>query len=229
MSSGCLAVVSKRLTAFVVAMLLTVGLAAQELEYAMELGVMAGPGFYMGDANLNGFYKNTTMAGGLMGRYNINPRMALKFDLGYGKVKGDAAIGANKFPEKEGQQWDFDNALFDAGCQYEISFWGFGTGGGYKGHKRLTPYIQLGLGFTYCNDAFTMNIPLGVGVKYKLKPRWNVGVDWSMRFSMSDKLDGIEDPYRIKSGFLKNKDSYSWTMIYLSYDLCPKYRKCNND
>ena len=209
-------------------MLTFAGMYAQELEYAMELGVMAGPSFYMGDANLNGFYKNVTMAGGLMGRYNINPRMALKFDLAHGKVKGDANNGMNKFPETEGQEWKFNNSLFDVGCQYEISFWGFGTGGGYKGHKRLTPYIQLGLGFTYCN-TFTMNIPLGVGVKYKVKPRWNVGVDWSMRFSMSDKLDGIEDPYHIKSGFLKNKDSYSWTMIYISYDLCPKYRKCNND
>ena len=50
-----------------------------------------------------------------------------------------------------------------------------------------------------------------------------------MRFSLSDKLDGIEDPYKIESGFLKNKDSYSWTMVYISYDLCPKYRKCVND
>lgn len=229
MSARCLSVMSNRLNALLMAMLLTIGLSAQELEYAMELGAMAGPSFYMGDANLNGFYKNVTMAGGLMGRYNINPRMALKFDLAYGVVKGDAANGTNKFPDKEGQQLSFNNSLFDAGCQYEISFWGFGTGGGYKGHKRLTPYIQLGVGFTYGNDAFTMNIPLGFGVKYKMKPRWNVGVDWSMRFSMSDKLDGIEDPYRIKSGMLKNKDSYSWTMIYLSYDLCPKYRKCNND
>lgn len=218
------------ITATLVAMLLfATSSQAQELEYALELGAMAGPGFYMGDANLNGFYKNMTLAGGAMGRYNINPRMALKFDLVYGSVKGNAAKGKNQFPATEGQQWDFNNSLIDLGCQYEISFWGFGTGQGYKGHKRLTPYIQLGMGFTYCNDALAMNIPLGVGVKYKLKPRWNVGVDWSMRFSTSDKLDGIEDPYRIKSGFLKNKDSYSWTMFYISYDLCPKYRKCNND
>lgn len=74
-----------------------------------------------------------------------------------------------------------------------------------------------------------MNIPVGAGIKYKVKPRWNVGIDWTMRFSMSDKLDGIEDPYRIKSGFLKNKDSYSMTMFYISYDLCPKYRKCNTE
>ena len=208
---------------------MAVGLQAQELEYALELGAMAGPGFYMGDGNLNGFYKDVTAAGALMGRYNINPRMALKFDLGFGKIKGNAASGANKFPATEGQQWAFSNSLADLGCQYEISFWGFGTGAGYKGHKRLTPYIQLGLGLTYANQALTANLPVGFGIKYKMKPRWNVGLDWSMRFALSDRLDGIEDPYRIKSGFLKNKDSYSWTMVYISYDLCPKYRKCNND
>lgn len=201
---------------------------AQELEYAMELGAMGGLGFYMGDANTSGFYKNVTMAGAVMGRYNINPRMALKFDIGYGSVKGDASTGKNKFPATQGQQWKFNNSLVDVGCQYEMNFWGYGMGNGYKGHKRLTPYIQAGLGFTYGNKALTMNIPVGFGVKYKIKPRVNVGIDWSMRFTMGDKLDGIEDPYRIKGGMMKNKDSYSWTMIYLSYDLCPKYRKCNN-
>ena len=172
-----------RFYTIIATILFAVSVQAQELEYALELGAMGGLSFYTGDGNLNGFYKNVTMAGGLMGRYNINPRMALKFDLGYGSVKGDASKGKNKFPAKNGQTW-----------------------------KELT-----------------MNIPVGFGVKYKFRPRWNVGLDWSMRFSMSDKLDGIEDPYKVKSGFLKNKDSYSWTMVYISYDLCPKYRKCTND
>jgi len=219
----------ERLYTIIFALLITAGVKAQELEYALELGAMAGPSFYMGDANLNGFYRDITAAGSLMGRYNLNPRMALKFNAGYGKVKGDATKDANKFPVTEKQKWCFNNSLVDVGCQYELNFWGYGTGEGYKGHKRLTPYIQMGLGFTYCNDDLTMNIPVGFGLKYKIKPRLNVGIDWSMRFTMSDKLDGIKDPYKINSGFLKNKDSYSWTMLYISYDLCPKYRKCNND
>ncbi len=78
-----------RLYTIIATILLAVNVHAQELEYALELGAMGGPGFYMGDANTNGFYKNVTMAGGLMGRYNINPRMALKFDLGFGSVRKD--------------------------------------------------------------------------------------------------------------------------------------------
>ncbi len=210
------------------ALLSTVGVTAQELEYKMELGGMLGSSFYMGDANYSSLYKNSGVGGGLMGRYNINPRQALKFDIAYGKISGNATELENKYPNIEGQIWEFDNSVVDVGCQYELHFWAYGTGKGYKGTKRLTPYIQVGLGFTYGNDTFTMNIPVGFGVKYKVAERINVGLDWSMRFSLSDELDGISDPYSIKGGMLKNKDSYSFTMFYVSYDLFPKLRKCNN-
>lgn len=205
------------------------GMSAQDLEYKYELGGMLGGGFYLGDANYSALYKNTNLAGALYGRYNINPRMALKVDLAYSGISGNALDLANKYPDIKDQEWKFNKSVIDLGCQYEICFWGYGTGRGYKGSKRLAPYIQVGLGFTYGNNSLTMNIPFGFGVKYKLKDRVNVGVDWTMHFSMSDDLDGIGDPYSIKSGFLKNKDSYGLTMFYISYDLCPKYRKCNND
>ncbi len=205
------------------------GMTAQELEYKYELGAMAGGAFYLGDANYSALYKNTGIAGGLIARYNLNPRMALKFDLACGKISGNALELANKYPDIPEQEWKFDDTVVDLGCQYELCFWGYGTGRSYKGTKRLAPYIHLGLGFTYGNKALTMNIPMGFGVRYKLKDRVNIGIDWSMHFSMSDELDGISDPYSIKSGFLKNKDSYSFTMFYITYDLCPKYRQCNND
>ncbi len=218
----------RKYTVMMLALLSTVGVTAQELEYKMELGGMLGCSFYMGDANYSSLYKNSGLSGGLMGRYNINPRQALKFDIAYGKISGNATELENKYPDIEGQIWDFDNSVVDIGCQYELHFWAYGTGKGYKGTKRLTPYIQVGLGFTYGNDTFTMNIPVGFGVKYKVAERVNVGLDWSMRFSLSDELDGISDPYDIQGGMLKNKDSYSFTMFYVSYDLFPKLRKCNN-
>lgn len=202
---------------------------AQELEYKYELGGMVGLGSYLGDANYSSLYKNTNLAASLLGRWNINPRMALKADLAFTTVRGNALEQANRFPEAEGQEWNFSNSLVDCSCMYEIGFWGYGTGRSYKGTRRLVPYIALGFGFTYGNEAFTANLPLGFGVKYKLKERLNVGFDWAVHFSMSDELDGITDPYKMKSGFLKNKDSYITTMVYVSYDLCPKYRKCNND
>jgi len=201
---------------------------AQELEYKYEVGALLGTSFYLGDANTSTFYKNSNFGGGAMMRYNINPRMSLKFDLAAAGISGDASKSKNYIPESQGVNPKFKNTVWDLGCQYEISFWGYGTGKSYKGTKRLVPYMQLGLGFTYCN-TFTAHVPIGVGVKYKVAERWNIGLDWTMRFALSDKLDGISDPYKINSGFLKNKDSYCMTMFYVSYDICPKLRKCNND
>ena len=47
--------------------LCTLPASAQELEYAMEVGGMAGGSFYLGDANYSGFYKNLCPSGGQIG------------------------------------------------------------------------------------------------------------------------------------------------------------------
>jgi len=219
-----------RAAALAVVLLLSATAArGQELEYALEIGPMLGCDFYLGDANTSAFYKGSNVAAGVFARYNLNPRMSVKAKLGYGGISGDARNQEAKFPDMDAKELKFNNKVWDLSATFELGFFGYGTGTGYKGHKRLVPYLQLGLGATMCGDVFTMNLPVGFGIRYKLKERWNIGLDWTMHFSLSDKLDGLEDPLDIKSGFLKNKDSYCFTMIYVAYDLCPKYRKCNNE
>lgn len=203
--------------------------AQTELEYKMEIGGMLGGSFYMGDANTSRLYKDTKLAGGAFARYNLNPRMSLKANLLYGGIAGEATNHRDIFGDVERQDWKFNNSVVDLSCTYEMCFWAYGTGMSYKGTKRLVPYIQMGLGTTYGNKVFTVNFPVGFGVKYKLKDRLNIGLDWTMHVTLSDKLDGIADPFKISSGFLKNTDCYSLTMFYVSYDFFPKLRKCNND
>ena len=77
---------------------------------------------------------------------------------------------------------------------------------------------------------FTANVPLGVGVKYKVATRLNLGIEWAMHFSMNDNLDGVKDPYGIQStGMFKNTDCYSMLQLTLTYSLMPKCRTCHND
>lgn len=212
-----------------VMLLLPLALHAQtEMEYKMEIGAMGGASYYIGDATGSGMYKNMCGSGAIIARYNINPRMALKFNLTYSGIKGDGSASADQYPDYTADQLRFNNGAFDLGCQYEINFWAYGTGKSYKNTKRLTPYLQMGLGFASANKAVALVIPVGFGIRYKLMDRLNIGLDWSVRFSTSDKFDGIADPYRIKSGFLKNKDTLGNTMLYITYDFFPKLRKCNN-
>lgn len=225
-----------RLVAVALLLLSVCFVSAQELEYNMELGGMAGGSFYMGDANSSSL-GSVSFAGGILARYNINPRMAVKGNLAMGRIKGTTVGKDNKFPE--GSHATFGRNVFELGAQYECHFFAYGTGAGYKDSRRIAPYLLGGLGLTYApkpaNHVFALNVPIGLGVKYKLAERINMGVEWTIRFTTSDRLDVtntsglmLDDPYGIESIGLKNKDSYSWLMLYVSYDMFPKYRKCNN-
>ena len=215
---------------------LATGVRADELEYRYELGVMLGGSSYYGDANYSTLMKNMNMMGGVVGRYNINQRMALKANLAVAGISGSTAGLDNRFP---GGDVDFSRTIYDLGVQYECHFFAYGMGAGYKDSRRIVPYLLGGVGLTYApkpaNHVFALNIPVGFGVKYKFAERINMGAEWTMRFTSSDRLDVtsttglvLNDPYGIESKGMKNKDGYSWLMLYVSYDMFPKYRKCNN-
>lgn len=209
---------------------------ADNLEYRYEVGVMVGGSSYYGDANYSSLMKNMNIMGGIVGRYNINPRLAVKANLAVARISGSTADFDNRFP---GGDVDFSRTLYDLGAQFECHFFAYGDGSGYKRTHRLAPYIFAGAGMTFApepaENVFTMNLPVGLGVKYKIAPRINLGCELSFRFTLSDDLDVtketapvLSDPYGIKSSGFKNKDSYSFLSISVTYDLSPKYRKCNN-
>ncbi len=212
------------------------GARADGLEYRYEVGAMVGASSYYGDANYVSPIDNFNMMGGLLWRYNINPRMAVKADLAVGRISGTTVGKDNVFP---GGEVKFGRMLYELGAQYECHFLAYGDGTGYKRSHRIAPYILAGVGMTYApapaEHVFTANIPVGVGLKCKVAPRLNVGCELTWRFTFSDNLDvtnttgaDLNDPYGIDSGFMKNKDNYSFLSVFVTYDLSPKYRKCNN-
>ena len=75
-----------------------------------------------------------------------------------------------------------------------------------------------------------MSLPIGAGVKYKIGERVNLTAEWRVHFTLSDLLDGKEDPYGIKSsGLFKNTDGYSILQLAVTYDLWAKCKTCHND
>lgn len=207
-------------------------------EYKMDLGVMLGGSFYMGDANYQTPFKNTEMAAGVVARFNLNPRMSVKCDVAMAKISGSTHGLSGVFPG--GAHADFDRTLYEMGTQFEWNFWPYGNGLTRHDIRRFTPYMLLGMGATFApepaENLFTVNIPVGVGIKYKFAPRWNVGCEFAMRFTLSDRLDVVQregllldDPYQIKGSGFKNKDSYGLLMFAVSYDLFPKCDNCNKE
>lgn len=202
-------------------------------EYLMEIG--GGVGFlgYLGDYN-NVLTRDLQPMATLLVRRNLNPYMGLRLAASFGKLKGDERDVKTVYPSTGVTPYSFSRTLTDVSLTYEYNFWPYGTGHDYYGAKRLTPFIFLGLGGTYAggdgSSVFTANVPIGLGLKYKVGQRMNVGVEWAMHFSMSDKLDGRNDPYGItSSGMFKNTDCYSVLQLTLSYSFMPKCTTCNKD
>ena len=214
--------------------------AQTEPEYKLELGGGIGMVSYQGDFNGN-LFKNPQPMFTVLAKYRFDPRRALALNVSYGQLKGSSKNAKTYYPADASAptsttmplSYDFKNPVVDAGLRFEYNFWPYGTGFEYRGAKRLTPYVAIGLGMTIGKadkTVFGANMPIGVGVKYKMADRLNLAVEWAMHITTNDKLDGIADPYGIKSsGLFKNTDCYSHLRLSLSYDLWAKCRTCHND
>lgn len=219
-----------RLLSIQLLLLTTLCAAAQDYKY--EVGAGAGVGFYLGDTNTTTLYKNTGWAAGAIARWNLNYRWVLKGNLSTLHIAGDTAGGDNAYPDEASYQ--FDRQLFDLGAQIEYNFMSYGLGKSYLGTSPFSPYLVAGIGVTFAPESgspfWSMNIPVGFGVKYKFAPRWNLGMEFTLRKTFGDTLDStqLSDPYGIESSSIKNTDWYNMTLFTVTYDIFEIIQPCNN-
>ena len=208
--------------------------AQDDPEYRMEAGGGIGVINYLGDFN-GSLLSNMQPTAGAVAKYKLNPRMAWAANIAYGKLKGESAKEKTWYPEQAENPIAFSTSVIDVTVCFEYNFWPFGTGREYLGARTLTPFIAIGTGFSIAkpdigDQTGALQLPVGAGVKYKLKDRLNLAVEWLMHFTTSDKLDGVKDPYGIKStGMFKNTDCYSTLRLTLTYDFWARCKTCHND
>lgn len=206
-------------------------------EYKYEIGGMAGFSMYMGDANKTNFFSGWHPSFGAVFRKNMNFRWAMKADLLMGKISGDTQNTDNVF-FNDGTV-SFDRTFYELGGQMEFNFLPYSDKYSYLQTSKISPYILGGLGLTYAGGDetfFSPNLSLGIGVKYKIKNRLNLGVEYSFRKLFSDGFDApdkdgfhLDNPYDIKSGFMKNKDWYTIFMFSVTWDFGLNERPCNKE
>lgn len=203
---------------------------AQE-DYRFDIGGGVGMTGYLGDANTANLWQNPSWDVEGVFRYMMNPRLALKTNIFVGGLSGNSAQMTNVFPNDE--TYKFSTTFYEVGELFEFNFFNYGMGESYRKLKRITPYITAGVGLTIWSvDSKTgaaFCIPMGVGVKYKLSRRLNLGLEFLMKKTFTDKLDGeqLADPYGIKSSFMKNTDWYSTLTLTLTYEFSKRCEVCN--
>ena len=204
--------------------------AQDEPEYRLEIGAGVGTVGYLGDYNASLFGELQPM-GAVMARYKANPHVAVALTAGFGKLQGSSDKAKTWYPE--GERYEFSKSLIDISLRFEYNFWAYGTGKEYRGARRLAPFIALGVGSAIHGDpekGFAVSLPIGAGVKYKIADRVNLIAEWRVHFTLSDLLDGKEDPYGIKSSDLfKNTDCYQGLQLTLTYEFMEKCKTCHND
>ena len=202
-------------------------LAAQDYRY--EVGPVVGVSGFLGDVNNSNMYRHPGIVAGGIFRYNINTRMALKANAVYARVGGNSKDIKNKFPHD--QEYSFKSSIIDVGAQFEFNFWHFGVGPKYKNMKRIAPYLTAGVGMAgaITGGKFYVSpvIPLGAGVRFRVKDRLNLGFEFTMRKEFSDKFDGLSDLYSINHGMAKNTDWYSFAMFTITYEFSKRCTKCH--
>lgn len=203
---------------------------AQE-DYRFDMGGGVGMTGYLGDANTSNFLQHPSWDVELLFRYIANTRWNFKTNFFVGGLSGNSADMLNVFPNEE--TYKFSTIFYELSELAEFNFFSYGIGETYQHLKRWTPYIAGGVGVTawsvqgHSGAAFI--IPFGVGFRYKPSKRLNLGVEFLMKKTFTDRLDGpdLNDPIGIESSFMKNTDWYSTLTFTVSYEFSKRCAACN--
>lgn len=228
-----------KLRAFLLMVLLAcfgIGTIQAQDRYVGELGIFGGDTYYNGDANSRTIFLENHLAFGGLVRYFLNDRGVLKFDIIRGKVSGDTRNFENVLPD--GLEASFSQRYWDLGLHLEHNFLKYGFESWDREVKRHTPYVLIGPGITihdhWRGNIISFNVTFGMGYKFKLWKRWNVGFEWSMRKLFVDNFDVVDneskilnDPYRMGHKAFKNNDYYTCAVAYISMDLIRRKSRCN--
>lgn len=208
----------------------TLHASAQE-DYRFDIGAGVGMTGYLGDANSANLWANPSWDATILFRYILNPRLNFKTNFYVGGLRGDSSKMDNVLPND--QNFKFSTTFFEIGELVEFHFFNYGMGESYRKLKRWTPYITAGVSITGWtvdgSGSATFTIPMGVGFKYKPALRWNIGLEFLMKKTFSDRVDGnnLSDPLGIKRGFMKNTDWYSTFSISISYEFSKRCAVCH--
>ncbi|MEG1585739.1 MAG: DUF6089 family protein [Bacteroidales bacterium] len=205
-------------------------ISASAQDYLYEGGFGAGISSAYGDLNQSGFFYNPRVAVDMHFRYKYNLRWAFTGEFLSAGLAGKSKDFSNQFPN--GAVYAFNNRLWQLSGNAEFHFFNYGIGAEYRNMSAVSPFLSVGMGLGMvtggAKNEFSFSLPLGIGVKYKFAPRWNLMAKMVFAKSFTDKADGIEDPYAIESSGAKNTDWYSTLQVGVSYEFGLRKRKCNN-
>ncbi len=187
-----------------------------------ELGVFLGGSYYIGDLNPSRQFVFTKPAGGLMFRYNFNPRIAARASFMVGSIEGHDSY-SNSASQKQ-RNLNFKSMIDEFSVQFDFNFLDYRIG---LEKEKFSPYIFVGLAVFNFNpqgqlannnyvslqpmrtegeglDGGSMgkpykltqiSIPFGIGFKTNVSRKMGITGEWGFRKTFTDYLDDVSGKY----------------------------------
>ncbi len=199
--------------------LLALGLPTQVVRAQnSEIGACVGTTFYLGELNPTRLFEQPHLAGGIVYRYNLSPRWAIKANFLFGKVSGCDSL----HKEYRDRNLSFSSPITEFSVVAELNFLKLYNS---VGSNHFAPYIFAGLGLFSFNPTATYTdgtvyelqslgtegqgledmpkkyslthfaIPFGIGFRFNIGRYISLGAEWGLRYTFTDYIDDVGGCY----------------------------------
>ena len=207
---------------FIITVFSVLSVFAQKHTRSAEVGIFLGGSYYIGDLNpLIHFNAFTKPAGGVVFRYNFNPRLSARANVLFGSIQGDDSY--SPAPAQQQRNLNFKSPINELSAQLEFNFLDYEIG---NEKRKFTPYIFFGIGVFQFDPHGQLNgdwvalqplgtegqgldggasnrkykliqpsIPFGIGIKTNLSKSIGLSLEWGMRKTFTDYLDDVSKTY----------------------------------
>ena len=205
----------------------------------VDLGLTGGVSYYIGEINPSMQMMNGPKPSiGLFYRKNINKRYALRYGVNYAKLIATDKIRLTDLAEY--RHLSFSADIWEAYGLFEFNFIPYQINN--RATSTFSPFVFIGLATFKVgpevkgrdldvleSDLISVSIPFGLGVKFNLSGNLGLGIEWGIRKTFSDKVDGLPEKYT--NGYQlsnsQNNDWYSIVGLTLNYKILTHKDRCN--
>lgn len=185
-----------------------------------EVGLFVGGSNYIGDIGPEYYINPNNLMGGVIYKWNLNPRIAFRGTFTLTNLSSDDANATNKARNERGIR--FTNSIKEIAVGLEFNYFEYNLDD-YR--KTRTPYILVELAaFNYnvatnetapqqyeYNSKTAYAIPFGIGYKTKLVNDFAIALELRARYTFVDDIDYNNN--EINSLNFGNPKSNDWYML----------------
>ena len=191
-----------------------------------ELGFFVGGTNYIGDVGKTNYIYPNNIGGGIIYKWNWNPRIALRGSYSYIPIESNDKNATNSFRQNRG--YKFSNTIHELALGIEFNFYEYLFS---SEEKNATPYIFIETSvfnyktvsseistevYSYTNTS-SFSIPFGIGYKSKLFKKLGFAIETKFSYSFKDDLDYTTSKIPALNFGEKGNDWYVFTGVSIVY------------